>query len=247
MKTKLTLFIAVIAVALFGTGCASTGEFVNEPTFTPSRNVLLNVGGGNKDFVNFRLTGSVAIIENATEGSRFSGMVGKCVPFIRENPAAHWLNVEGWYTTWIFKPDGTAEVAEGNGPAKGYAVQVRGKTLKWPEELVDAETGEKKSGPQTRSILWDIAGSGGHDLVNAKITGDKLTVIAMTSPRNNLVKPGYSPRFAEIDNEGRFELRNWTALWFCLPDGTASVKERPLSGGSGLAIPVQGDTLKWPK
>ena len=242
MRTKLTLFVTVLAIALFVGGCASTGELVSGPTLTPSRNVLLNVGGANKDFVNFRMTGSAAIIENATEGSRFSGMVGQCVPFIRENPAAHWLNVKGWYTTWIFKPDGTAEVAEGNGPAKGYAVQVRGKTLKWPEELVNAETGEKKSGPQTRNMLLDSGGRG--ILINVQIQGNKVTIINKSHDKK-FINSSFS--FGEIDDEGLFTLNGWTQRWFCLPDGTASVKERPLSDGIGLAIPVQGNTLKWPK
>ena len=241
MKTKLTL-LTVLAAALFVGGCASTGELVSGPTLTPSRNVLLNVGGANKDFVNFRLTGSAAIIENATQGSRFSSMIGKCAPFVREDPTVHYLRVGGWVTTWIFKPDGTAEAREGYGPTKGYAVQVSGKTLDWPKALVDASTGEKKSGPQTRNMLLDSGGRG--ILINVQIQGNKVTII--NNPDNpKAINRSFS--FGEIDDEGLFTLNGWTQRWFCLSDGTASVKERPLSDGIGLAIPVQGNTLKWPK
>lgn len=243
MKNKQLPF-AILAVAPL----LCWGAPADKPTLTPSRNVLLNVGGWNKTFVNFRLIGNVAIIENATPGSGQAKMIGRCTPFLpHAGTRTHNLRIPGWHTTWIFKPDGTAVVFEEPDGELGPAVQVQGKTLEWPKDLVDADTGKKKSGPQTRNVLVNIAGAV-NDMINIRIQGNKMTVIA--SKRPNVRKAGSTGTFKGIGIDGYLYLKvpTWgTTLWFFYPDGTAAVKEDPWRDGQGPAIPVKGNTLEWPK
>ena len=121
MKTKLTLFVAVIAVALFGVGCASTQTF-SKPEEAPvspqkeySRHMLLKSADGSFANLQFKGTKSVELI--ASTNPALKNYVGNTLSLEQLRQGIWRIKTDGnnpWVTTWIFWPDGTARVHEGS-------------------------------------------------------------------------------------------------------------------------------------
>ena len=227
MKTKLTLSVAVLAAALFGIGCASTGN----TTLAPSRNVLLR----GPEMINFRLVGNVAIIENAT--GDWAKLIGTSVSFIPADDrtkTTHIMRIPNWMTSWVFSPDGTVKVYESDGATFSHGIEVQGKTLIWPKKPEDSKIGDTIFSPQTRDMLVRT----GNEIQHLRIEGDQVIWL------NN----GRKGSFAEYNNGYyKLSLQTWTSDWTFFPDGTAALKESPWSRGQNYAIPVNGSTAAWPK